>query len=490
MPRAQGCAGAARVSFARHIHLRHDTFWRCTPFTASGNVPALMMERNENKNKQANCFSFSSYDFDPASGQATLSYDVDGRKLQEKITFPWAPWPVDASRQAAFFQALELLHLIAGISYYKAGLATRIDTGESKIDSVVAGFLNELYVQGLGEFAYINQLDLSGLINFEASADTSPLAMDSDLPERALVAMGGGKDSLVCLKMLKGAGIEVQPACVGASVLIGETAKAAGLPLIRIQRELSPVLAEMNANGAWNGHVPVTAINSAILLCAGLLYGYRYIVFANESSANEATLKDGQGKEVNHQYSKSFAFERALRQVIEHRVSAGIEYFSLLRPFSEIAITRRFSEMTEFHDVFSSCNRNFHLDGSHIEGRWCQDCPKCRFAALALAPFLSPQQLIAIQGADLLDQENQLQGFRALCGLGQHKPFECVGSIAESRAAMKFLAMSPEWQSKKVVSTLAGLPEIGQSSELELEPDPAAEHCIPGAIMAKLDAFQ
>ena len=449
-----------------------------------------MMESNENKNKQANCFSFSGYDFDPASGQATLSYDVDGRKLQEKITFPWAPWPVDASRQAAFLQALELLHLIAGISYYKAGLATRIDTDGSKLDGVVAGFLNELYVQGLGEFAYINQLDLSGLINFETNIDKSPVALELNLPERALVAMGGGKDSLVCLQILKGAGIEVQPACVGGSVLIGETAKAAGMPLIRIQRELSPVLTEMNANGAWNGHVPVTAINSAILLCAGLLYGYRYIVFANESSANEATLKDGQGREVNHQYSKSFAFEKAFRQVIEQRVSAGIEYFSLLRPFSEIAITRRFSEMTEFHGVFSSCNRNFHLDGSHIEGRWCQDCPKCRFAALALAPFLSPQQLIAIQSADLLDQENQLQGFRALCGLGEQKPFECVGSIAESRAAMKFLATSPAWQNKKIISTLADLPEIEQSGALELEPDPAAEHCIPSAIMAKIHAFQ
>ncbi len=84
--------------------------------------------------KQASCFSFSGYHYDPASGEATLTYDVDGRILHEKITFPWAPWPVDASRQAAFFQALELLHLIAGISYYKAGLATRIDTGESKID--------------------------------------------------------------------------------------------------------------------------------------------------------------------------------------------------------------------------------------------------------------------------------------------------------------------------------------------------------------------
>jgi len=352
-----------------------------------------------------------------------LSYVVDGRELNEEITFPWAPWPVDASRQAAFFQALEILHLVAGISYYKAGLAETIDSGESKIDDFLAGFLNELYVQGLGEFAYLNELDLSGLINFEPSGDQAPAAMDIDLPERALVAMGGGKDSLVCLRMLENAGIEVQPACVGGSVLIGETAKAAGLPLIRIQRHLSPALHDMNSEGAWNGHIPVTAINSAILVCAAILYGYRYVVFANESSANEATLKDARGNDINHQYSKSFAFEKAFGQLLRQRVSGGVEYFSLLRPFSEIAITRRFSEMPEFHAVFSSCNRNFHLDGSHIDGRWCQDCPKCRFAALALAPFLSAAQLQTIQGADLLDQADQLHGFKQLCGLDEDKPF-------------------------------------------------------------------
>lgn len=461
------------------------------------------MANNRPNGSQANCFNFSACHYDPASGEASLSYDVDGRVLQEKITFPRAPWPGDASRQAAFFRALELLHLIAGISYYKAGLARRIDPGESRIDTIMAHFLNELYLQGLGEFAYINQLDLSGLINFEVNIEESPIAMESakagpssasrpdplDLPERALVAMGGGKDSLVCLQMLTDAGIEVQPACVGGSDLIGETVKAAGLPLIRIQRELSAELKVMNASGAWNGHVPVTAINSAILLCAGLLYGYRYIVFANESSANEATLKDGQGKEVNHQYSKSLAFEQAFRAVIRQRVSPGIEYFSLLRPFSEIAITRKFSKMVEFHTVFSSCNRNFHLDGSRIDGRWCQDCPKCRFTALALAPFMTPKQLVAIQGSDLLDQEKQLHGFRALCGLGQHKPFECVGSIAESRAAVKFLAKSPQWQNKEIIKTLADFPEIKQSGRLELQPDLAAEHCIPAAIMTKLNAF-
>ena len=441
------------------------------------------------KGKRAGCFSFTSCEYDPQSGVAVLVYMVDGQSLEERITFPWAPWPVDASRQAAFFKALELLHLVAGISYYKAGLAEKIDPGANRLDTTVAGFLNQLYQQGLAEFAYVNQLDLTGVVHFSANSEADSAAVELDLPDRALVAMGGGKDSLVCLQKLRTAGVEVQPVCVGGSELIGETVKTAGLPLIRISRKLAAGLHDMNADGAWNGHVPVTAINSAILLCASLLYGYRYIVFANESSADEATLTDEQGREVNHQYSKSLVFEKAFRELIRTTVSGDIEYFSLLRPFSETAITHRIAEMTECHPVFSSCNRNFHQDGSHIEGRWCLDCPKCRFAALALAPFMTPEHLVAIQGADLLDEKVQLQGFRALCGLGEHKPFECVGKISECCAAMKALAEQPAWRDKYIVTTLAGLDEIRQAGQLELAPDTTSGHCIPPEIMARIDAF-
>jgi len=449
----------------------------------------MIMVAAPDNNKRAKRFAFSGCQYDPASGTAVLAYTVDGVVLKEIITFPWTPWPVDASRQAAFFKALELLHLVAGISYFKAGLAWNIDPGTNRLDTASACFLNGLYEQGLAEFAYLNRLDLSGVINFAANTKDILSATELNLPERALVAMGGGKDSLVCLQLLREAGIEVQPACVGGSGLIGNTVKTAGLPLIRISRKLADELHGMNADGAWNGHVPVTAINSAILLCASLLYGYRYIVFANESSADEMTLIDEKGREVNHQYSKSLAFERAFRYMVHNTVSGGIEYFSLLRPFSETAITSRFASMTEFHTVFSSCNRNFHQDGPRIEGRWCQDCPKCRFAALALAPFMDPEKLIAIQGADLLNEQRQLSGFRDLCGLGDHKPFECVGKISECRAAVKFLAGKSAWRDKYIVAALADLDQIRQAGKLDLEPDITSGHCIPPAIMAKIDAI-
>jgi hypothetical protein len=259
------------------------------------------------------------------------------------------------------------------------------------------------------------------------------------------------------------------------------------LPLIAIGRKLAPELAQMNRAGAMNGHVPVTAINSAILLCASILYGFRYIVFANERSADEATLVTVTGKEVNHQYSKSSDFEERFRRVIAEQVSPEIEYFSVLRPFSELEIVRYFSRMNRFHAVYSSCNRNFHLDGPRMDKRWCGNCPKCRFAALSLAVFMTPDQVTAIQGVDLLDDPGQVDGFRALCGLGRNKPFECVGEAGECRAALAALGSMDSWKGHAVVRAL--LPDLLSVSVPDFNSllKPAGRHFIPPGIFSASD---
>ncbi|MDT8320464.1 MAG: endonuclease domain-containing protein [Xanthomonadales bacterium] len=441
--------------------------------------------------RQARRFHFTDCGYDALTGVAHLGYRFDeGPELVETITFPHAPWPPDASRQAAFQRALELLHAIAGVSYYKAGLAPEIRFGHPEAVAGLGGFLQELYVQGLAEFAHLNNLDVAARVNFpQRDAPVfSARARSLLLPSRALVAMGGGKDSLVGLDLMRRAGFEVMPICVGRSGLISETVRATGLPLIRIGRELAPELSVLNAAGAWNGHVPVTAINSAILLCAAVLYGFSYVVFSNERSADEVTLTRPDGAPVNHQYSKSSAFEASFRRVIAERVSADVEYFSILRPFSELGIVRRFSEMSDFHFVYSSCNRNFHLAGPRVEGRWCRDCPKCRFAALSLALFLSPAEVSAIQGADLLDDPGQADGFRALCGLGRDKPFECVGEIGECRAALGALGVNDAWRGHAVILEL--LPELAgwEVPTLQCLLRPGGEHFIPEAVAAGLQA--
>ncbi|MET0331742.1 MAG: endonuclease domain-containing protein, partial [Dyella sp.] len=168
------------------------------------------------------------------------------------------------------------------------------------------------------------------------------------------------------------------------------------------------------------------------------------------------------------------------------------DYFSLLRPYSELAVTRAFAKLTPYFDVFSSCNRNFKLLGPKPADRWCGQCPKCHFVFLALAPFLSKPRLLGIFGRNLLDDENQLAGFDALLEYQNHKPFECVGEGAEARAAMYALSQRPEWQEDAVVARFREeiLPQL-DASELALEPwlQADAEHRVPARLRAALDAI-
>ena len=441
---------------------------------------------------RAGCFRFLNCSYDAQSGIARLSYAFDdGPELVEQITFPHAPWPPEASSQASFRRALEILHLVAGVSYYKAGMSRRIEVSDSRSLDGLHDFLTELYVRGLAEFGYVNQVDVEARIKFPGEqALPDPHAQPAHeliLPERALVAMGGGKDSLVGLDIMQRAGVSVMPVCVGGSELIRRTVKEAGLPLIAIGRSLAPELSQMNLAGALNGHVPVTAINSAILLCASILYGFRFIVFANERSADEATLVTADGSEVNHQYSKSSGFEDGFRHVIADQVSPDIEYFSILRPCSELEIVRQFSGMKRFHAVYSSCNRNFHLDGPRLDDRWCGDCPKCRFAALSLAVFMSPEQVRAIQGGDLLDDPGSWR-------VSGH----CAGSVGTNRssASVKPGKAGPHWRRwlqwtawKEHAVVTALLPDLQAVSVPDLDSllQPAGRHFIPQAILSASD---
>lgn len=444
-----------------------------------------------NDPRQAACFRFLDCGYDAVSGEVRLHYAFDaGVELIERIVFPDAPVLADTHR-AAFDAALKLLHLIAGVSYYKAGVPAEIRIEKYAIDSATAVLLDELYLQGLGEFAYQNKLDLRGHIHFPVAAEPAMQALPSGLPRRTLIPIGGGKDSLVTVELLKRVDEPATVVWVGNSPLIAACAQATSLSMLNIQRQIAPELFELNRHGAWNGHIPVTAINSAILVVTAILYGFDAIAFSNEHSASSATLEyDGQA--INHQWSKSFTFERHLHAYLQSHIAADLDYFSLLRPLSELAVTHRFAQLTQYHALFSSCNRNFRILGTRPAHRWCGQCPKCHFVFLALAPFCTKPQLMAIFGRNLLDDESQTIGFDALLEYHNHKPFECVGEGRESRAAIYALSQRAEWREDTLVARFAHeiLPQLNMS-ELALAPLllPATDHLLPTRLTAVLDAF-
>ena len=247
---------------------------------------------------------------------------------------------------------------------------------------------------------------------------------------------------------------------------------------------------QLNKAGALNGHVPITGILSAIALASAVMFGCNAVVMSNEHSASAANLSLD-GVDINHQYSKSFEFERDFAQYVERFISPSISYFSLLRPLSEIEIARRFSKYPEYFGVFRSCNTAFRQAREARGRHWCCNCPKCRFVFLALSPFVAKPDLIEIFGRNLLDDETQCEGFAELCGLRANKPFECVGETSESAGVMSHLSYHPEWRDDRVVRRLhQEFPALSNNGSAEFRSlfEARHPHRVPQPYLAMLDA--
>jgi hypothetical protein len=299
-----------------------------------------------------------------------------------------------------------------------------------------------------------------------------------------LVPIGGGKDSLVLIEAVR----QLRPRlfAVNPHPLVVELARQTGLDLLVVRRRLSSNLAELNRAGALNGHVPITAIVSLIAVVGSFLYGYDTIAMAVERSASEETVVVD-SVPVNHQYSKSIGFEQRFRELVAVSVDPALTYGSALRPYSELAIGRTFARQTRYHSTFCSCNTVYRQSAGADDG-WCGACPKCRFVALVLAPFLDPGEVASIIGTDLFDDPAQIDGFAALMS-DEDKPFECVGERRESAAALRILSHLPQWRDKVVVAALAdrarGLVSDGDVRELLTPADGLAFG--DGAVAAAVD---
>jgi hypothetical protein len=379
---------------------------------------------------------FPSFAFDPASGLATFDYTLSGPDgelaFTETIEFPVAP-PGEVPE--AFYRVLELLHVVAGVSYYKVGAPPRVEAPRP-VPAEAAALFTAVYTKGLAEYAYRNDLPHVLELTVEVPG-VSPAAAPVDNSDgRPLSAVGGGKDSIVTLEILRAAGLHPVPFSVNPNPVIVNVNTASGLSALAARRRLDPRLFELNKAGALNGHIPVTAINSLIAIATAALHGLGPVVMSNERSASDPNLI-WNGHEVNHQWSKGVVAEGLLRAAVTAHAGLTEPYFSLLRSLSELQIAQLFTHYTAYDDVVTSCNKAFKLHDP--TARWCGDCPKCRFVFLAMAPFMDRSRLTHIFGKDLFADPAQVPGYLELLGIDAHKPFECVGEVEESLVALTML---------------------------------------------------
>ena len=445
-------------------------------------------------------FRYQSFAVDAERGVLSCYYELEGREFAERITLAPGPrWHTEAARAAA-----RLVFLLAGVSYYKTAAPPVIDFGETALTDAEHGFLREYYLQGLGEFAYRNALDLTSLCFLGGTTPpgppapggthpprpplggttppgppapggthpprpplggttppgppapggthpprpplggtTPPAPPATPLQRRALVPFGGGIDSIVTVervRQLADAALFVVSRPADRFDAIEQPAAVTGLEVVRAEREIDPQLLRSAELGFLNGHVPVTGILSAIAVLAAVLQDRDAVVMSNEWSASVPTL-EYQGRPVNHQFSKSEQFEAAFREVLAQSPAPLPEYFSWLRDRTELWVAQEFAALEPYHDSFRSCNKAFYTERARRLDHWCGQCDKCCFIDLILAPFLPAQALRRIFAVTGEPLEDPRLAAKFRSLLGAGaKPFECVGEVTECRAAVLLAA--------------------------------------------------
>lgn len=321
------------------------------------------------------------------------------------------------------------------ISYWKAACPPVVHIMPHSLHPEQMQWWKKLYYHGLGEFFYLNGISTNeeDFMKIESKGESPLVTGNQQLEEKYLVPVGGGKDSVVSLEILRKAGVAMLPFIINPRPASEGSAKLAGFDtdqMITVHRSIDPALLKLNNAGFLNGHTPFSALLAFTAAMAAILSGCRHIALSNESSANEATVP---GTTVNHQYSKSISFENDFRDYVRHYIHPELNYFSLLRPLNELQIVKLFSRFPQYFGTFKSCNVGSKTDS------WCGHCPKCLFTALMLSPFVSQRQAEDILGRNLLADPALKPLMLELSGQSTAKPFECVGTVHEVQAAIDHL---------------------------------------------------
>ncbi|BAZ69275.1 hypothetical protein NIES4106_40460 [Fischerella sp. NIES-4106] len=257
-----------------------------------------------------------------------------------------------------------------------------------------------------------------------------------------LAGCGGGKDSILAMKILEEAGISFASMQYSHSVygkadfqhnLISQVLEFVN-PIAKHQISIYDDFTDFpflklyfpENSGITAPETPVSIFESLILI---LDKGYRYLCLAHEKSANTGNLFwDEIGKEVNHQWGKGLVAEQILDQFIQQHLFSNFKYFSILQPIYDFRIFQKLSKYPELIPKIHSCN---------VKKPWCKKCSKCAYVWLGLMAFSQHNLVNEVFENNLFDDIDLLPIFREMLGLGEHTPFECIGEIEESRLLMR-----------------------------------------------------
>lgn len=380
-------------------------------------------------------FEYKSYSYTINNGTLQVDYCFnigESIKFYPKLSIP-ARELYNCNNSKLIDNIVFHIGMVELISYWKTACPPKVRILCGTLNDDQISWWKKLYFNGLGEFFYLNGIDadISTFMDIESSGDDVTKADNVHNSNKVLVPIGGGKDSVVTMEILKNSDFDVLPMIVNPREASIRTIETGGFTIggcVIVNRSLDMRLLELNEQGFLNGHTPFSALLAMVNVLVASLCGIKYIALSNESSANESTVPD---TNINHQYSKSYEFEDDFNYYLSKYITDDILYFSFLRPLNELQIAKLFAGFPQHFEGFRSCNVGSKKDV------WCGKCPKCLFTYIILSPFIEKDELLKIFGSNLLDDSELENIYKELSGVADVKPFECVGTSAEVISALK-----------------------------------------------------
>jgi UDP-N-acetyl-alpha-D-muramoyl-L-alanyl-L-glutamate epimerase len=387
---------------------------------------------------------------------------------------------------------IRALAVIEAFSYWKALCSPVIEVALPAPDAAELDWWQAFWPGAMGEFFYRNQIDYTapGFLVIRGPAGAG--GAGGDAPDRdgaapagpPLVLFSGGKDSLALARIVRA---RAGPAQVdfflynpGGRLRGLAGSLASGGRLVEVRRAILPELLALNAADHPNGHTPFSAYLAFAAMLAGYLRGNGPVMAGNSRSDDEPNVRSYLGRPVNHQWTKSYEFEAAVRAYRDRWLPGAPGYSSPLRPLYELQIIASLAGDVDAYLRTVSCNQV-------RAGGWCRSCAKCAWVFLATAALFGHDLAMRKTGGDMFADPALSGVYQEMAGLTGVKPFECTGSEDEVRAAIQAVGRGQPPETYPALAACLRDPAIAAARPLTaLLADWGHDDLVPAALLGQV----
>lgn len=395
-----------------------------------------------------------------SGGTIHLEWDADGHLLKNAYTFPFvfADNPAFAQERtrdtfAAIFGAISSLR-------FAAMLPNKIDLTlvENDLPKALIDFLSYCTRIEGSEFSWqLGFRQWSPELIVDPKEEDLPILTVPEESKNVLVSMSGGKDGLLCLKLLEKSGIDyhmwqyldhlyqtVEAKDDRAASALFKTLPATHKHLVYFNEDSYLFEMTRRRDSGIESYYKQLHPEATVAFCqnageptlgmiigAGLQAGYQLplAVWGDEKSADSPNFIDpATGIGVMHSGTKTLDYAVNIQRCWG-TIFKNLQWVSLLHPFYDTAIFKLLKPVVG-DSVYQthSCNRG---------DPWCLECPKCLYVFSGLTAYLDrPDVIRQFGGNDLFQKKNKTEMWKELLAIVKdgetpRRPLECVGEQKE-----------------------------------------------------------